>query len=122
MSSIASRAIDRCALTVPDAGRSRNSCTGLLEFQAAMELGPRYVLSKGSIVMAIGPTPEQAFAGDRFHENRAGLDHISLSVASRTDFDEAAALFDEQGVPGGEIKDWGSVCWRFATPTISRSS
>ena len=41
--------------------------------------------------------------GDRFDPDRVGLDHLSFSVASRDDLEQAARLFDEQGVPHGEI-------------------
>jgi len=41
--------------------------------------------------------------GDRFDPDRVGLDHLSFSVASRDDLEHAARLFDEQGVPHGEI-------------------
>ncbi|MFN8454177.1 MAG: VOC family protein [Anaerolineae bacterium] len=34
-----------------------------------------------------------------------GLDHLSLSVGSRADLEAAVRLFDERGVPHGEIKD-----------------
>jgi glyoxylase I family protein len=47
-------------------------------------------------------------SGDRFDENRVGLDHISLSVRSRADLDEAARIFDERGVLHGEVKDLGA--------------
>jgi hypothetical protein len=32
-----------------------------------------------------------------------GLDHLSLSVASHGDLEQAVRLFSEQGVPHGEI-------------------
>jgi catechol 2,3-dioxygenase-like lactoylglutathione lyase family enzyme len=37
-------------------------------------------------------------------ENRIGLDHLSLSVASMADLQAAVALFDAKGVVHGEIK------------------
>jgi catechol 2,3-dioxygenase-like lactoylglutathione lyase family enzyme len=40
---------------------------------------------------------------DRFDEDRVGLDHLSFSVASREELDQAVRLFDERGVPHGEI-------------------
>jgi glyoxylase I family protein len=42
-------------------------------------------------------------AGDRFSEDRTGLDHLSFGVPSHADLVAAAALFDEHGVPHGEI-------------------
>jgi len=41
--------------------------------------------------------------GDRFDPDRAGLDHLSFSVASRDDLEQAVRLFDEQGVIHGSI-------------------
>ncbi len=35
--------------------------------------------------------------------DRVGLDHLSFSVASRDDLDQAARLFDEHDVTHGEI-------------------
>ena len=75
-----------------------------------MELSPsRVLLGNGNAVFAVGtaPDPKQAPRGDRFDENRVGLDHLSFSVASRSDLERAARLFDERGVPHGEIEDLG---------------
>lgn len=46
-------------------------------------------------------------SGDRFDENRVGLDHLSFAVNSRQDLDEAIRILDEHGVSHGEIKDLG---------------
>ncbi|GAA3224166.1 VOC family protein [Pseudonocardia petroleophila] len=45
--------------------------------------------------------------GDRFTEDRAGLDHLSFGVASRADLDAAAARLDELGVAHEGVKDIG---------------
>lgn len=45
---------------------------------------------------------------DRFHEDRAGLDHVSFTVASRADLDAAAARLDELGVEHEPVKDIGA--------------
>jgi catechol 2,3-dioxygenase-like lactoylglutathione lyase family enzyme len=44
---------------------------------------------------------------DRYDENRVGLDHLSFSVASRADLDEAAGRLDSLGVDHEPIKDIG---------------
>jgi glyoxylase I family protein len=44
-----------------------------------------------------------AAAGDRFDPDRVGLDHLSFSVATREDLEQAVRLFDEHGVPHGAI-------------------
>jgi catechol 2,3-dioxygenase-like lactoylglutathione lyase family enzyme len=46
-------------------------------------------------------------SGDRFDPDRVGLDHLSFGVASRDDLEQAVALFDENGVPHGEITTLG---------------
>ena len=46
-------------------------------------------------------------AGDRFDEDRVGLDHLSFAVADRSAVEEAAATLDQLGVAHGEIKDVG---------------
>jgi glyoxylase I family protein len=97
------------ALTVTNVRRSVDFYTSLLGFQAIMELGERVLLHNGSMVLAITPPPDasQAPANDRFNENRVGLDHLSFSVSSKPDLEQATRLFDERRIPHGEIKDLG---------------
>ena len=58
------------------------------------------------MLLALNPPPDptQAIPADQFSENRIGLDHLSLSVASMADLEAAAGLFDAKGVSHGEIK------------------
>jgi len=108
--------IHHLRLTVTDVGRSREFYTGLLGFDVAVESPPPddpgaeaasqvlfggIVMVRGGLLMGLRPV---APAGDRFDEDRVGLDHLSFSVGSRADLDEAARLFDERGVPHGEIR------------------
>ena len=104
---ITTGAVHHITLTVTDVERSRAFYTKLLGFQKAADYGLRAVLSNGSTLLVIGPAPDpdQAISGDRFNENRVGLDHVSLSVNSRADLDTALRLFDERGIAHGEIKD-----------------
>ncbi|HZZ46272.1 MAG TPA: VOC family protein [Pseudonocardia sp.] len=46
-------------------------------------------------------------AGDAFSEDRAGLDHLSFSVPSRSDLDSAAARLDRLGVAHDGVTDIG---------------
>ena len=107
--------IHHLRLTVTDIGRSREFYTGLLGFQVAVESPPAgdpsaeamypilwggIVMTSGNLLLGLRPVAPQ---GDRFDENRVGLDHLSFSVASRADLEQAAQLFDQQGVPHGEI-------------------
>ncbi len=48
-------------------------------------------------------------AGDRFDENRVGLDHLSFAVAGRAELDSAADALDERDIAHGGIKDIGGA-------------
>ncbi len=63
------------------------------------------LLHNGSVLLGLTPPPDptQAISGDVFNENRLGLDHLSLSVASVADLEAAVALLDARGVPHGDI-------------------
>ena len=108
-SRIATGAVHHLTLTVNDVARSREFYTGLLNFQLALELGARALLSNGSVILVLTPPdPAQAVANDRFSENRVGLDHLSLRVEGHRALEEAMNLFDTYNVPHGEIKDLGA--------------
>jgi glyoxylase I family protein len=110
--SIKTGAVHHLALTVTDLGRAREFYTGLLGFQPLMELSPsRVLMGNGSAVLALSlaPDPSRAPRGDRFDENRVGLDHLSFSVGERADLERAARLLDERGVSHGEIEDLGEA-------------
>lgn len=102
-------AVHHLAITVTDVRRSVDFYTSMLGFQAIMEFGGRVLLSNGSMILAITlpPDPSQAVSGDRFNENRVGLDHLSFSLRSKLELERAVALFDSIGVSKGEIKDLG---------------
>jgi catechol 2,3-dioxygenase-like lactoylglutathione lyase family enzyme len=112
---IATGDIHHLRLTVTDVARSREFYTSLLGFDVAVESPPAddpaaeaafkvlfggVVMVRGNLLMGLRPVAPQ---GDRFDEDRVGLDHLSFSVASRAELDRAVALFDERGVPHGEI-------------------
>lgn len=102
--------VHHVAITVSDVRRAQAFYTELLGFQLLTEFGPRALLHNGSFILGLTPppNPEQAIAGDRFDENRIGLDHLSFSVASRAELDAAVRLFDEKGVEHGEINELGA--------------
>jgi catechol 2,3-dioxygenase-like lactoylglutathione lyase family enzyme len=102
-------------LTVTDIERSRQFYTSMLGFQVAVESPPPgdpseaeafrilfggVVMVRGDLLMGLRP---MASHGDRFDPDRVGLDHLSFSVASRDDLEQAVRLFDEQSVPHGTI-------------------
>lgn len=107
---IATGSVHHLTLTVTDVQRSVEFYTSFLGFQLVMELGPRRLLSNGSVILALTPPLDaaQAIQGDRFNESRVGLDHVSLNVARRADLETAVRLFADQGVAYGEIKDLGA--------------
>ncbi|HEY7198779.1 MAG TPA: VOC family protein [Candidatus Dormibacteraeota bacterium] len=109
-------AIHHLRLTVTDVARSRAFYTGLLGFEVVVESPPAddpaaaavypvlfggVVMARGGLLMGLRPV---APAGDRFDEDRVGLDHLSFTVASRDDLERAVELFDQQGVPHGPIR------------------
>lgn len=102
-------AIHHVTLTVTNTTRSKEFYMKILGFNHLMDLGPRVILGNASVVLALTPppNPEQAISNDRFNENRVGLDHLSFSVASRSDMEAAAKLLDQTGISHGTINDLG---------------
>lgn len=109
--------IHHIRLTVTDIERSRKFYTELLGFDVAVEApasddpksDPSYpvlwggcVMAKGNYLLGLRPV---AGKGDRFEEDRVGLDHLSFSVESRAKLDEAMKLLDERRVPRGEVRE-----------------
>ena len=107
--------IHHLRLTVTDVERSRRFYTTLLGFEVVAESPPSddpaaaavfkvlfggVVMSRGSLLLGLRP---MAPPGDRFDPDRVGLDHLSFSVASHDDLQQAVRLLDEQGVRHGEI-------------------
>ena len=108
-------AVHHLRLTVTDIERSRAFYTELLGFAVAVESPPAddpsanevfkilfggVVMTRGNLIMGLRP---MARSGDRFDPDRVGLDHLSFSVGSRDDLEDALRLFDERGVSHGEI-------------------
>jgi glyoxylase I family protein len=107
--------IHHLRLTVTDVDRSRWFYTTLLGFSVAVESPPPddpsaaaiyevlfggIVMVRGNLLLGLRPV---ARAGDRFDENRVGLDHLSFAVPGHDDLERAVALFDEHGVAHGDI-------------------
>ncbi|MGH2388486.1 MAG: VOC family protein, partial [Chloroflexota bacterium] len=111
------RGVHHLRLTVTDLPRSRAFYMSVFGFEVAAEMPPvgdpaydavnavlfgGVMLSKGSLLLGLRPV---APPGDRFDENRVGLDHLSFSVADRAEIEQAARTLDERGIPHGAITD-----------------
>jgi glyoxylase I family protein len=115
MEQIPAGGIHHLRLTVTNLERSRQFYTGLLGFEVAVESPPPgdpsaaetfkilfggIVMARGGLLLGLRPV---APPGDWFDPGRVGLDHLSFSVASHDDLEQAMRLLDERGVPHGEI-------------------
>lgn len=111
MTPIKTTAINHMALTVTDMDRARDFYQDVLGFEFVTEFGPKYLLSNGDVILALNqsPDPSQAVTGDRFNENRVGLDHVSFNVGSMAELESALQVLEERGIPHGEIKDLGGL-------------
>lgn len=109
MANIASGAVHHVTLTVNDVKRSLGFYTSVLGFQVAMELGEKIILSNGKVLLVLAPSPDpaQKIKNDVFNENRVGLDHLSLSVASREELVNAVQVFDHAKISHGDVRDLG---------------
>ena len=108
---ITAQGVHHFRLTVSNVDRAVTFYTGVLGFKKLMDLTPGAFLSNGSVGLGIGPHPfpDRALKGDRFDENRIGLDHMSFTVSSRPALDDAVQVLDKHGIPHSEIKDLGEA-------------
>jgi glyoxylase I family protein len=109
--SIPTGGVHHFRLTVSDVDRSVAFYTRVLGFRKLMDLNPGAFLSNGAIGLGIGPFPEptRAIPGDRFDENRIGLDHMSFAVLSRKVLEEAVGVLDKRGIAHSEVRDLGEA-------------
>ncbi len=106
-------------LTVTDIARSRAFYDQVLALPVAFEVPPDadeetreqlgflyggVIYRLGSGLLGLRPV---APSGDRFDEDRVGLDHLSFAVADRAALDAAAGRLDELGIAHGGVKDLG---------------
>ncbi len=104
--------IHHLTLTVTDLARAYQFYNEVLGFEMLIDLQTgRYILGRDGLLLAISlpPDPNQAPDNDVYNENRVGLDHLSFAVPSHADMEAAVKLFDERGIPHGEIKDLGGM-------------
>lgn len=108
-------------LTVTDLARSRAFYDGVFGFPVAFEVpadadeatrkqlaflfgGLIYALPDGSLLGLRPVAPGQ----DRFDEDRAGLDHLSLAVPGPEALEDAVAVLDGLGIAHEGVKDIGA--------------
>lgn len=108
-------------LTVTDIARSRAFYDTLFGWEVAFEV-PEGAdeATRGQLAFLFGGViyswPGGLFGlrpvapeGDAFSEDRVGLDHLSLTVASLVDLHAAASTLDALGVPHEQVKNLGRV-------------
>lgn len=114
-------------LTVTDIERSRQFYESVFGWPVLVEVpdnadeATRKQLSFlfGGVIYDLGGTllGLRPVATDRFHEDRAGLDHIAFRVATKDELDSAAAHLDELGIAHEQVKDIGpSYILQFRDP------
>lgn len=105
-------------LTVTDIRRSRQFYDSVFGWTVAFEVpddADDATLEKlaflfGGVIYDIGDAliGLRPVATDRFDEDRTGLDHLCLNLASRGELDAAAAHLDDLGIAHEPIKDIGA--------------
>ena len=116
-------------LTVTDISRSRAFYDRVFALPVAFEVSPdadeqtreRLGFLYGGVIYRLGSgllgLRPVAPSGDRFDEDRVGLDHLSFSVPDREAVEAAAARLDELGVAHSGVKDLGrAVLLEFRDP------
>jgi glyoxylase I family protein len=94
-------------LTVSNPKRSREFYTGVLGLEVSAEFEDGPMLTNGSMYLILFPPPSGPVEGDRFDEIRIGLQHISFSLGSQRELEEAGHVLDGHQVPHGLIEGFG---------------
>ncbi|MDP9382734.1 MAG: VOC family protein [Chloroflexota bacterium] len=115
---ISTGAVHHLRLTVTDVQRSQQFYTGVLGFQVAMELPPGVLLTNGTVLLGLAPSPDpgRASSGDRFDENRVGLDHLSFTAGNRDELERAVQVFNQHGVQHSGVVDLGAGLGLYVLP------
>ncbi|MDT5336314.1 MAG: glyoxylase family protein [Mycobacterium sp.] len=114
---ISANAVAHVRLTVTDIGRSREFYESVFGWPVLLEVpddaddATREQLSFlfGGVIYDIGEAliGLRPVADDSFDEDRVGLDHLCLKVASKSELDAASAHLDSLGVAHEPVKDIG---------------
>jgi glyoxylase I family protein len=114
---LTSTSIAHVRLTVTDIERSRQFYESVFDWPVLLEVPEnanettrdQLAFLYGGVVYDLGGTllGLRPVATDRFHEDRAGLDHLAFRLGSKDELDTAAAHLDEVGVEHEPVKDIG---------------
>jgi glyoxylase I family protein len=114
---ITANSIAHVRLTVTDIERSRRFYESVFGWPVLLEIPDNadettrnalaflfggVIYDLGGALVALRPV-----AVDRFHEDRAGLDHIAFRSADKAELDSAAKYLDELGIDHEPVKDIG---------------
>lgn len=119
MAEIETTGVHHLRLTVTDVARSKAFYTEVLGFTVLAEspgspddpavrsdpeqlYGGVVFQAPGGLIMGLRPVAE---ADDRFVSERVGLDHLSFTVDTRAELDDARDRLDRLGVPHGEVRE-----------------
>jgi glyoxylase I family protein len=114
---ITANSIAHVRLTVTDIERSRRFYESVFGWPILIEIPDNadaatreqlgflfggVIYDLGGALIALRPV-----ATDRFHEDRAGLDHIAFRMADKAELDAAAKYLDDLGIDHEPVKDIG---------------
>ena len=97
------KGINHVELSVTDLQRSKNYYEKLPNFKIVAEYPNFIMFSCGDFRLGLTDHAGK-LTSHTFSEYNIGLDHISFTLASSEDLDEALAWLNEHNIPHGEIK------------------
>lgn len=95
--------INHIELSVTDLQRSKNYYEKLPNFKVVAEYPGFIMFSCGNFKLGLTDHDGKLTTGT-FSEYNVGLDHISFTLSSNEDLEEALAWLDEQNIQHGDIK------------------
>jgi catechol 2,3-dioxygenase-like lactoylglutathione lyase family enzyme len=98
------RGIHHIVLTVSDPVKSARFYEKVLGVNADFSTENVQCIPCGSFLLCLQRPSSKPFPGDRFDENRIGLDHIGFSVESRQKLEDLLVTLMELGVPTAGIE------------------
>jgi glyoxylase I family protein len=114
---ITANSIAHVRLTVTDIERSRRFYESVFGWPVLIEIPDnadeatraRLAFLFGGVIYDLGGAliALRPVADDRFHEDRAGLDHIAFRAIDKAELDSAAKHLDDLGIAHEPVKDIG---------------